>query len=89
VTFNPVGANMSCQLVYRDTSGNIRYSAPVSSGACTIPLRNVKNNVVIAVICNTDYIYNGESTRTAHYDYRLTLGSGVTGTADINTQWFN
>jgi hypothetical protein len=89
VTFNPVGANMSCQLVYRDTSGNIRYSAPVSSGTCTIPLSNVKNNVVVAVICNTDYIYNGESTRTAHYDYRLTLGSGVTGTADINTQWFN
>ena len=29
------------------------------------------NNVVIAVICNTDYVYKGDDTRKAHYDYWL------------------
>lgn len=89
VTFNPIGENMSCQLVYRDTDGKIRYSKPVSSGVCSIPLSNVKNNVVVAVICNTDYIFKGESTRKAKYNYTLTLGPGVSGPADIYTQWFN
>ncbi len=88
VTFNPIGSNMSCQLVYQDTSGNIRYSTPVSSGACTIPLANVKNNVVVAVICNTDYIYTGDSLRSTKFNYTLTLGSGVTGKAAIATQWY-
>lgn len=89
VTFNPIGENMSCQLVYRDTSGDIHYGVPVSSGDCSIPLANVRNNVVIAVICNTDYIYHGESTRTAKYDYRLSLGAGVTGKAAITTRWYD
>jgi hypothetical protein len=89
VTFNPIGANMSCQLAYRDTSGNIYYGAPVSSGACSIPLGNVMNNVIVAVICNTDYIYSGETTRTAKYNYTLTMGAGVTGKANINTKWYN
>lgn len=89
VTFNPTGANMSCQLTYRDTGGNIHYGAPVSSGACSIPLGNVKNNVIVAVICNTDYIYSGESTRTAKYNYTLTMGAGVTGKANINTRWYD
>jgi hypothetical protein len=47
------------------------------------------NGVVIAVITNTDYIYNGETTRKAHFDYRLRLVTGVTGTADVNTKWYN
>ena len=89
VTFNPIGANMSCQLVYRDTSGNIHYGVPVSSGDCSIPLANVMNNVIVAVICNTDYIYYGESTRTAKYNYTLTIGAGVTGKANINTKWYD
>jgi hypothetical protein len=89
VTFNPIGANISCQLVYRDTRGNIHYGAPVYSGDCSIPLANVMNNVIVAVICNTDYIYYGESTRTAKYNYTLTMGTGVTGKADIYTKWFD
>ena len=89
ITFNPLGANMSCQLVYRDTSGKVRYSYPVASGVCSIPLQNVLNGVVIAVVCNTDYIYQGESSRTAKFDYTLTLGAGVTGTANIYTKWFD
>lgn len=89
VTFNPQGANMSCQLVYRDTSGQVRYSTPVSSGVCSIPLQNVLNNVVIAVVCNTDYVFQGDSSRTNKFNYTLTLGTGVSGTANIYTQWFD
>lgn len=90
VNFQPIGANMTCQLVYRTTTGVPVYSQYVSSGNCTLRLdAPAANNVVIAVITNTDYIYNGESTRTAHYDYRLQLVTGVTGTANINTKWYN
>jgi hypothetical protein len=85
VTFNPTGANMSCQLVYQDTTGKIHYGTPVSSGACTIPVSNVKNNVVIAVVANTTYIYDGGTTK---YGYTMTLGTGVAGKADINTKWY-
>ena len=88
VTFNPIGSNMSCQLVYRDTSGNVHYGIPVSSGACSIPLANVMNNVIVAVICNTDYIYVDDTTRTTKFDYTLTIGAGINGPADIYTKWF-
>jgi hypothetical protein len=81
---------MTCQLVYRTTTGVPVYSQYVSSGNCTLRLdAPAANNVVIAVITNTDYIYNGESTRTAHYDYRLQLVTGVTGAASVNTKWYN
>lgn len=90
VNFQPIGANMTCQLVYRTTTGKPVYSQYVSSGNCSLRLdQPAANNVVIAVITNTDYIYNGETTRKAHYDYRLQLVTGVTGTANINTKWYN
>jgi len=90
VNFEPIGANMTCQLVYRTTSGTPVYSQFVSSGACSLRLdQAAANGVVIAVITNTDYIYNGEATRKAHFDYRLRLVTGVTGTADVNTKWYN
>jgi hypothetical protein len=89
VNFQPIDANMTCQLCYIATDGTRVYSDIVSSGDCRLDLvKAPANNVVIAVICNTDYIYNGESTRTAHYDYRLQLGTGVTGTADVNQRWY-
>ncbi|HEY0611084.1 MAG TPA: T9SS type A sorting domain-containing protein, partial [Chitinophaga sp.] len=90
VNFEPIGANMTCQLVYRTTNGTPVYSQYVSSGACSLRLDQAPaNGVVIAVIANTDYIYNGETTRKAHFDYRLRLVTGVTGTADVNTKWYN
>jgi hypothetical protein len=90
VNFEPIGANMTCQLVYRTTTGVPVYSTPVASGACTLNLTAAPaNGVVIAVITNTDYIYAGEATRKAHYDYRLRLVTGVTGTASVNTKWYN
>ncbi len=81
---------MTCQLVYCINAGVPVYSQPVSSGACTLNLTAaLASNVVIAVITNTDYIYNGETTRKAHYDYRLRLLTGVTGAANVNTRWYN
>jgi chitodextrinase len=89
VDFQPIGVNMTCQLCYIATDGTRVYSTPVSSGQCTLNLNLAPaNNVVIAVITNTDYIYYGESTRTAHYDYRLQLVQGISGTADVQGRWY-
>ncbi len=85
VTFTPSGKDMSCQLVYQDTTGEIHYGQPVASGACSIPVANVKNNVVVAAIANTTYIYDGGTTK---YGYTLDLGAGISGKADIYTQWY-
>jgi hypothetical protein len=86
---------MSCQLVYRATDNSIIYGLPVSSGPCSLTPpagKAIKNNVVVAVICNTDFRYNGESSRTNKFDYRLTItgggASGVSGPANIATQWY-
>jgi hypothetical protein len=90
VNFQPLGANMSCQLVHRATDNSVVYSVPVASGACSLTLNKpMKTNVVVAVVCNTDYIYAGEFSRTNKFDYRLTFGSGVTNTASINSKWYN
>jgi hypothetical protein len=90
VDFQPIGTNMTCQLCYRAAADNFPvYSVPVSSGTCSLRLDKAPiSNVVIAVICNTDYKYLGDTTRKAHYDYRIKLGTGMT-VADINTKWFN
>lgn len=90
VIFEPLGDNMSCQLVYRSTSGYAYYSEPVLFGECTLSMPEAPSNgIVIAVICNTDYIYKGEETRKAHFNYRLKMGKNVTGKAATNTAWFN
>jgi hypothetical protein len=89
VNFQPIRTNMRCQLCYIATDGSRVYSEIVPSGTCSLTLtKSPANNVVIAVITNTNYIYEGESTRTAHFDYRLQLGTGVTEAADINTKWY-
>jgi hypothetical protein len=85
VAFNPTGANMTCQLVYKDTNGKIHYGNPVAKGDCSIPVSNVKNNVVIAVISNQTYIYDGGTTK---YGYTLTLGTGISGKASTTSKWY-
>jgi len=85
VDFKPTGTNMSCQLVYQDSAGKVHYGTPVATGACSIPVSNVKNNVVIAVLSNTDYIFDGGKKK---YGYTLDLGEGISATADINKQWY-
>lgn len=95
VNFTPLGTNMSCQLVYRATDNSVFYSKPVSSGSCSLTPpagKAIKNNVAVAVICNTDFLYTGEYSRTNKFDYRLKITgpgtSGVSGTANIATQWY-
>jgi fibronectin type 3 domain-containing protein len=81
--------NMTCQLVYRAADGSAVYGQPVSSGTCSIRLdKAARNNVVIAVITSTDFVYAGDSSRKTKFDYRLTLGTGLTGAADVNTKWY-
>jgi len=90
VDFQPIGANMTCQLCYRSDNGIPVYSAPVANGSCSLRLdKPPANDVVIAVICNTDYIYKGDATRKKHYDYRLQLGEGISGTEDIYSRWYD
>ncbi len=89
VDFQPIGSNMSCQLCYRATDGSVVYSEPVLSGECSLKLeKQPANNVVTAVICNTDYIYEGEQTRKAHFDYRLQLVEGVKERGHWNVRWY-
>ena len=89
VNFQPLSPNMSCQLCYRTASGQTVYSNPVFGGDCSLRLEQPPaNNVIFAVICNTDYIYQGEVTRKAHFDYRLQFVTGVTEAANINTKWY-
>jgi hypothetical protein len=89
VDFQPIGDNMVCQLAYRTTEGTPVYGQYVSSGECSITLDEAPaDDVVIAIITNTDYLYEGDQTRWAKYDYRLGLVEGVTGAADIHQKWY-
>ncbi|WP_346863431.1 T9SS type A sorting domain-containing protein [uncultured Draconibacterium sp.] len=90
VNFMPIGENMTCQLCYRATDGTAVYSHPVSEGECRLKLEKAAaNGVVIAVICNTDYVYEGEETRMAHFDYRLQLVEGIEGKASVYRKWYD
>ncbi len=81
---------MTCQLAYRSVNGTPIYSQYVTRGTVSLKLTEAPaNNVVIAVITNTDYLYEGEGTRKAKFDYRLQPIEGVVSAADINTKWFN
>ena len=89
--FKPLGQNMVCMLCYRTKQGKIFYSQPVEGeGDVMMELQGVPaNNVVIAVVCNTDYIYKGEETRKKHFDYRLRMGEGVYQPAKAQLKWYN
>lgn len=91
IYFEPLGDNMECQLAYRSKRGRVYYSQPVQgAGEVTIELADVPaNNVIIAVVCNTDYIYKGEATRKAHYDYRLKMVENAYQPASSNYKWYN
>lgn len=91
IYFEPLGDNMECQLAYRSKRGKVYYSQPVQgAGEVTIELADVPaNNVIIAVVCNTDYIYKGEATRKAHYDYRLKMMDNAYQPASSNYKWYN
>ncbi len=86
VDFMPIGNNMSCQLC---SDGSVVYGEPVLGGLCSLNLeKQPANNVVFAVICNTDYIYEGEETRKAHFDYRLKIVDGIKERGHWNVRWY-
>lgn len=92
IHFKPLGENMVCQLAYRaERTGRICYSQPVEGeGDVAMKLEyKPANGVVIAVVCNTDYIYKGEDTRKTHYDYRLQMGENVYQPAKAQLKWYN
>jgi hypothetical protein len=81
---------MTCLLCYSDTTGATVYSNPVFGGDCSLRLDKAPaNGVVFAVVTSTDYIYKGEVTRTAHYDYRILPVEGVERTASVNLKWYD
>lgn len=87
--FKPEGENMRMQLAYWAEDGTAVYSQPVESGQLCLRLDKApKDGVVVAVVSNTDYVYEGEETRHAKYDYSVEMIEGVTSTADRLTQWF-
>lgn len=89
VDFRPLGKNMSCQLCYRATDGSIVYGQPVLAGECKLALeKKAANNLVLAVITNTDYVYEGEETRKAHFDYRLKLVDGIKERGSWKVRWY-
>lgn len=93
VEFLPRGRNMTLQLCYRTRSGKIAYSTPVPEGECVLRLpaeadERPANEVVIAVVTNTDYIYEGDETRKAKFDYRLRLLRGACQAADPYIKWY-
>lgn len=89
VEFKPIGKNMNCLLCYRDIFGKTIYSAPVDSGICALKLQSPPaNDVVFAVITNTDYEYNGEETRKSHFDYRLKIDTALIVPAHTHKRWY-
>lgn len=90
VYFEMLGTHMSCQLCYRGTDGVPVYSEPLfnTSGDVVLNVNTTpQDNMIFAVVCNTDYAYEGETTRTTHHDYRLTLKSGLTGAGSETTKY--
>ncbi|MFB6341430.1 T9SS type A sorting domain-containing protein [Saccharicrinis sp. FJH62] len=89
VDFIPIGKNLGCQLCYRAEDGSVVYGQPVFGGETSLKLeKKPANNVVFVVVTNTDYIYEGEKTRKAHFDYRLRLGEGVKERAHWDVRWY-
>jgi len=91
IHFKPKAKNMVCQLCYRSKRGRCFYSQPVEGeGDVVMKLtEQPANNVVFAVICNTDYIYTGETQRKSHYDYRLKMQDNVYAPASSQLKWYN
>ena len=91
VHFKPLGSNMTAMLCYRTKQGRIYYSQPLEGeGDVMMELKAVPaNNVVILVVCNTDYKYEGDETRKRHFDYRIKMGENVFQPAKAQIKWYN
>ena len=91
VYFRPEDTQMRAQLCYRTKSGDCYYSQPALCGELSLSWTTSNapaNAVVFLVVANTDYLYEGEETRTKHYDYRIKLGDGANAVADKDIRWY-
>jgi hypothetical protein len=88
---NASNDSMSLQIAYRATDGTPVYSAPsFGNNSAVLNLsKTPQGGVVFAIICNTDYDYQGETTRKAHHGYTLKLDAGISGKADPYTKWYD
>ena len=89
--FKPLGKNMACMLCYRTKRGKKFYSQPLyGEGDLYVKLTDQPaNNVVFAVVVNTDYIYENDNTRKQHFDYRLKMGSNIYQPAKAQLKWYS
>lgn len=91
VQFRPEGQQERALLCYTTKKGECHYSQMVHCGEMQLdidPANLPANNVIICVVCNTDYVYTGEEQRKTHYDYRLRPTQGVKGFASKDIRWF-
>ena len=87
---------MNFLLCYRATDGTPVYSEPITGeGSVTLRLDKTPSStngtqMVFAVIVNTDYQYTGNTgIRKLHYDYKLKLGTGISGAGAANVKYYN
>jgi hypothetical protein len=84
INLEPMSENLRLQLAYRAEDGTAVYSQPVEAGnACLNLDKRPKDGVVVAIVSNVDYLYQGEETRAKKHDYLLFMIEGVSGTAPI------
>lgn len=91
VQFRPEGQQERALLCYTTKNGECHYSQIVHCGEMQLdidPANLPANNVILCVVCNTDYIYTGEQQRCTHYDYRIRPIQGVKGFASKDIRWF-
>ena len=94
MTFKAFGTNMVCILCYRTAQGKIYYSQPFNGRrgrdveVSMLMPEAPANGVVLAVVVNTDYIYQGEQTRKAHYYYHIRMGQNVWQPASPKLKWY-
>ncbi|MCR5314093.1 MAG: DUF4859 domain-containing protein [Bacteroidaceae bacterium] len=90
VEFRPEDTEMRAQLCYVTKDGKNYYSQPVHCGKMVLNLtERPSNEVVFAVICNTDYVFvDDEIQRKHHWDYRIRFGEGALQVADPYCRWY-
>lgn len=94
ITFRPFTSNMVCMLCYRSESGKIYYGQPFESRrrhnveVSMLMPEKPANGVVMAIICNTDYVYEGETTRKTHHNYHLKMGQNAWQPATPTLKWY-
>ena len=90
VFFDPLDSeDLACMVCYRTKNGKCVYTEPFTKGGVTVDFGSDKpsNGVMFLLVCNTTYKY-GASSRTKHYNYKVALGDGCTGTASPAKNWY-